>query len=129
MVPSGRGDEGVGGGEWTDSGDGFNDSSSSASPEAGNWSAGGPNHPTFCFFKGVADGLAGGLMGSVFGFGNSSTKLGCVISSCWSLLVSELVAAVLARRTLFGNHHLRVEALEASACNVCVVQRRRWVCL
>lgn len=74
MVPSGRGDEGVGGGEWTDSGDGFNDSSSSASPEAGNWSAGGPNHPTFCFFKGVADGLAGGLMGSVFGFGSGLFK-------------------------------------------------------
>lgn len=65
MAPSGGGDEGA----WTDSGDGFDDSSS-APQEAGNpWSMGGPNHPTFCFFKGAADGLAGGLMGSVFGFG------------------------------------------------------------
>ncbi len=73
MVPSGGADEGVGGDSWTDSSDGLDDSSAAA-PELGNsWSVGGPNHPTFCFFKGVADGLAGGLMGSVFGFGNLRT--------------------------------------------------------
>jgi hypothetical protein len=76
LVPSGGGDEGAGGGAWTDSGDGFDDSSS-APQDAGNpWSIGGPSHPTFCFFKGGADGLAGGLMGSVFGFGNPLTITG-----------------------------------------------------
>lgn len=59
MVPSGGGE------------DDFSDSSA-APPELGSWSVGGPNHPTFCFFKGAADGLSGGLMGSVFGFGNSN---------------------------------------------------------
>ncbi|KAG0504427.1 hypothetical protein KC19_N032900 [Ceratodon purpureus] len=33
-----------------------------------------PHHPTFCVFKGAADGLSGGLMGSVFGFGSGLFK-------------------------------------------------------
>uniref|UniRef100_A0A7I4CIH5 Uncharacterized protein n=1 Tax=Physcomitrium patens TaxID=3218 RepID=A0A7I4CIH5_PHYPA len=76
MVPSGGGDDVSGGegGSWTNSDDGLIDSSSSASQEPGSWSVGGPNHPTFCFFKGAADGLAGGLMGSVFGFGSGLFK-------------------------------------------------------
>ncbi|KAG0624170.1 hypothetical protein M758_3G229100 [Ceratodon purpureus] len=66
MVPSGGGgDEGT----WTDSGDGFDDLSPAPQEGGSSWSLGGPDNPTFCFFKGAADGLAGGLMGSVFGFG------------------------------------------------------------
>lgn len=82
MVPSGGGDEGAGGSAWTDSGDGINDLSQGAENP---WSMGVPNHPTFCLFKGVADGFAGGLMGSVFGFGNGLTIwvfLVCHVGQC-----------------------------------------------
>jgi hypothetical protein len=50
MVPSGGGDEGAGGGRWTDAGDGLN-GSAAAPQEPGSWSVGGPDHPTFCLFK------------------------------------------------------------------------------
>jgi len=78
LAPNGGEDES---GTWTptDSNDGLNDSSPSAPQDS--WSIGGPNHPTFCFFKGAADGLAGGLMGSVFGFGNILSQFE---SSVWS---------------------------------------------
>ena len=61
MVPGGGGGGEDDGGAWTESMD--------------NVDAGGPeermrDNPAFCLFKGAADGLAGGLMGSVFGFGN-----------------------------------------------------------
>ncbi|KAG0555296.1 hypothetical protein KC19_12G159100 [Ceratodon purpureus] len=72
MAPSGGGEDQ--GGPWSDSADAFPDSSSSSSQEPGSWSVGGPNHPTFCVFKGAADGLSGGLMGSVFGFGSGLFK-------------------------------------------------------
>lgn len=59
----------------TDSDEIFPDSSSSPSfPQGDPWSIGGRNHPTFCLFKGVADGFAGGLMGSLFGFGSGLFK-------------------------------------------------------
>lgn len=56
-------------GSYGESGDVI-DVGSSESPAA----LGGPSHPTFCLFKGVADGFAGGLMGSVFGFGSGLFK-------------------------------------------------------
>lgn len=75
LVPNGGGDEGgVGGGNWTDD-DNITDSSSSTTATPPSiWRVGGANHPTFCVFKGFFDGLAGGFMGSVFGFGNSATR-------------------------------------------------------
>ncbi len=50
------------GGGWSD---GENEPENSGLPMAG----GDINNPAACLIKGVADGLAGGVMGSVFGFG------------------------------------------------------------
>lgn len=50
------------GGGWSD---GENEPGNSGLPMAG----GDINNPAACLIKGVADGLAGGVMGSVFGFG------------------------------------------------------------
>jgi hypothetical protein len=50
------------GGGWSD---GENEPGDSGLPMAG----GDINNPAACLIKGVADGLAGGVMGSVFGFG------------------------------------------------------------
>lgn len=71
LVPNGDGDEsGVGGGNWTDDDNIDSSSSTTTTTPPSLWRVGGANHPTFCVFKGFFDGLAGGFMGSVFGFGN-----------------------------------------------------------
>ena len=78
MLPgSSSGEDGGGGRGWTDTeGGNINADYTEGRPEeSGRWSVGGPGHPTFCLFKGVADGLAGGVMGSVFGFGTFSAFL------------------------------------------------------
>jgi hypothetical protein len=38
------------------------------------------NNPAACLIKGVADGLAGGVMGSVFGFGTLLARFFCLCS-------------------------------------------------
>ncbi|KAH9539621.1 hypothetical protein CY35_15G066600 [Sphagnum magellanicum] len=55
------------GGGWSD---GENEPGDSGLPMAG----GDINNPAACLIKGVADGLAGGVMGSVFGFGSGLIK-------------------------------------------------------
>jgi len=61
------------GGGWSD---GENEPGNSGLPLAG----GDINNPAACLIKGVADGLAGGVMGSVFGFGTLLARFFCLCS-------------------------------------------------